>query len=196
MVAAAVTAPTRRHAGFLRGVAGPLLLAFALALPLRGGAATRLGDPFPALANRDVVNLAGGALPPLRGKVTLVDFWASWCAPCQASFPAMAALYREYASRGLQIVAISVDEKPAAAVAFWKRMAPPFITLHDRRQKLVETVVVPAMPTSYLLDRTGHVRYVHVGYHGEVAELRRQIEGLLGPATAAEPRDARPRTKD
>lgn len=103
----------------------------------------------------------------------------------------MAQLYQEYAPRGFQVVAISVDDKPAAAVAFWKRMAPPFTVLHDHDQKLVARVVVPTMPTSYLLDGEGRVRYVHAGFHGEVAELRKEIEQLLGGA-AAEQRDQKP----
>jgi thiol-disulfide isomerase/thioredoxin len=140
----------------------------------------KVGDTFPALSSSGLVNLAGGDIPVIGGKVTLVDFWASWCAPCKASFPAMAKLYGDYASRGLQIVAVSIDEKPAAAVAFWKKMSPPFIALHDRDQKLVQEVVVPTMPTSYLVDRDGHVRFVHAGFHGDVTELRKEIESLLG----------------
>jgi hypothetical protein len=58
-------------------------------------------------------------------------------------------------------------------------MSPPFVALHDHNQKLVEQVVVPTMPTSYLLDRTGHVRFVHAGFHGDLAELRKEIETLL-----------------
>lgn len=139
----------------------------------------KVGDTFPALADADLVNLAGGDIPSLAGKVTLVDFWASWCAPCKASFPAMAKLYHEDSGRGLQIVAISIDEKPAAATAFWKKMSPPFVALHDHTQKLVQEVVVPTMPTSYLVDRTGHVRYVHAGFHGDLAEVQKEIDALL-----------------
>jgi thiol-disulfide isomerase/thioredoxin len=139
----------------------------------------KVGDSFPALASSGLVNLGGDNVPDAAGKVTLVDFWASWCAPCKASFPAMAKLHEAYASRGLQILAVSIDEKPQAAVAFWKKMAPPFTALHDRDQKLVQQVLVPTMPTSYLLDRTGHVRFIHEGFHGDVDALRKEIESLL-----------------
>ena len=69
----------------------------------------------------------------------------------------------------------------AAAAGFVKKLSPPFATLHDREQKLVKQVVVPTMPTSYLLDRTGKVRFVHEGFHGEGSEkqLRKEIEMLL-----------------
>ena len=62
-----------------------------------------------------------------------------------------------------------------------KKLAPPFATLHDRTQTLVKQVVVPAMPTSYLIGRDGRVRFVHEGFHGETTdrELRQHIEALL-----------------
>lgn len=141
----------------------------------------KVGDTFPALAPAGVVVLAGGELPATAGKIVLVDFWASWCGPCKASFPAMAKLHAEFAARGLVIAAVSIDEKPAAAAGFVKKLAPPFAALHDRNQHLVKQAAVPAMPTSYLLDRTGKVRFMHEGFHGDATEkaLRREIEFLL-----------------
>ena len=93
----------------------------------------------------------------------------------------MARLHQDFTSRGFVVAAIGVDEKPAAAAAFARKLAPPFATLHDREQKLVKQVVVPTMPTSYLVGRDGRVRFVHSGFHGEVTEreLRKQIESLL-----------------
>ncbi len=147
----------------------------------------KVGDLFPSLANAGLVNLAGGDLPVTAGQVVLVDFWASWCAPCKASFPAMARLHQEFGGKGLVVTAVSVDEKPAAAAAFWKRLAPPFATLHDRELKLVKAVVVPTMPTSYLLAWDGRVRYVHRGFRGDSSEreLRQQIQTLLAEKTAS-----------
>jgi thiol-disulfide isomerase/thioredoxin len=138
----------------------------------------RVGDSFPTLAEQ---GLSGGELPSLKGKVALVDFWASWCAPCKASFPAFDRLNAEFASRGLVILAISVDEKPAAFTAFVKKYQPPFATLLDGGHKLVEALRVPAMPTSYLIGRDGRVRFLHAGFHGTATEqeLHSQIETLL-----------------
>ncbi len=145
-------------------------------------AETKVGDAFPSLTSAGLVALAGPEVPATESKVVLVDFWASWCAPCKASFPMMAKLHRDYAGRGLVIVAVGVDEKPAAAAAFAKKLAPPFPTMHDREQKLVQQVVVPTMPTSYLIGRDGRVRFIHQGFHGDSTdrELRKQIEALLG----------------
>jgi thiol-disulfide isomerase/thioredoxin len=137
------------------------------------------GDAFPPLSG--LASLSGGDVPALAGKVVLIDFWASWCAPCKASFSVMAKLHAAYEARGLQIVAVGIDEKPALATAFWKKMAPPFPGLHDREQTLVSKVGVPTMPTSYLLDRTGKVRFRHEGFRGDASEreLRQHIEALL-----------------
>lgn len=141
-------------------------------------AEVRPGDAFPSLS---AAGLVGGTLPAMDGKVVLVDFWASWCAPCKASFPAYARLDADYAARGLVIVAVSVDDREADYTAFVKRMHPPFATLLDRAHKLVSAVEVPAMPTSYLIGRDGKVRYVHQGFHSGSTEeeLHKQIEAAL-----------------
>jgi thiol-disulfide isomerase/thioredoxin len=142
-----------------------------------------VGDAFPRLIPSASLAPLGATsdVPETAGQVVLVDFWASWCAPCKASFPAMAKLHRDFAARGLVIAAISVDEKPAPALAFIRKFAPPFATLHDREQRLVKDVVVPTIPTSYLVGRDGRVRFVHRGFQGDATdrELRGQIEALL-----------------
>jgi len=158
-----------------------LLISVTWAALPRVHAQVKAGAVFPDLAAAGLVALTGGDVPERTGKVVLVDFWASWCAPCKASFPMLAKLHAEFAVRGLIVAGIGIDEKPAAAEAFVKKLAPPFPTLHDREQKLVRQVVVPAMPTSYLIGRDGRVRFVHEGFHGDRTEreLRQQIEALL-----------------
>ena len=163
------------HRRSLVQVAG-LVVAFATS----ARADVKVGDVFPDLSAAGVQALSGPELPSLAGKIVLVDFWASWCGPCKASFPMMAELYRDYVDRGVVIVAVGIDEKASAAVAFAKKMTPPFPTVHDREQKLVRTVVVPTMPTSYLIGRDGKVRFMHQGFHGDTArDVRREIESLL-----------------
>jgi thiol-disulfide isomerase/thioredoxin len=121
------------------------------------------------------------------GKVLIVDFWASWCAPCNASFPALSRLSEKYAGSGLIIVGVGVDDSPSAYSAFVARFKPPFATVHDSRHMLVSAVQVPTMPTSYVVDRAGRVRFIHEGYHGAQTEhaLAREIETLLGEKATA-----------
>jgi thiol-disulfide isomerase/thioredoxin len=154
----------------------------AAAAPLP--AQTAPGAPFPALA---AYGLTGGQLPATAGRVVIVDFWASWCAPCKASFPEYSRLQSVYAARGLVVVAVSVDDSAAAYDAFVAKMKPSFATVLDSKHALVSAVQVPTMPTSYLVDRAGKVRFLHAGFHGDrtVAELTKEIEALLSePAPA------------
>lgn len=122
-----------------------------------------------------------GTLPALAGRVVLVDFWASWCAPCKASFPHMDQLYREYAQRGLVVLGVSVDEDASAMRRFLEAVPVSFPTVRDRDQKLVALADVPTMPTSFLVDRKGLVRARHTGFQGEetMGKLRAEIEALL-----------------
>jgi len=163
-----------RLSSLLRGAGAAAVAALASALP----AQVTPGSAFPQL---EAAGLTGGSLPETAGKVVLVDFWASWCAPCKASFPVYSLLNAAYAGRGLVIVAVSVDESPSAYAAFVARLRPAFATLHDSKQMLVREVQVPTMPTSYLIDRSGRVRFMHPGFHGDHTEreLRKEIEALL-----------------
>jgi thiol-disulfide isomerase/thioredoxin len=148
-----------------------------LMLASQSRAEIKAGDSFPSLTGAGLE----GSPPATAGKIVLVDFWASWCAPCRASFPAYARLQADYASRGLVIVGVSVDESAADYAAFVRKFAPPFVTVRDGNQRLAAAVEIPGMPTSYLIDRSGKVRSMHEGFHsGETeAALRREIENLL-----------------
>jgi thiol-disulfide isomerase/thioredoxin len=172
-----LTAKISRLSVMVRAVGVCLLLALGLTGP-SARAEIKPGDLFPAM---DPTNLVGGALPATAGKVALVDFCASWCAPCKESFPFYAQLHADYAARGFVIIAVSVDQNPAAFDAFVKKMAPPFPTLRDKGQQLVSEVKVPAMPTCYLIGPDGRVRFVHQGFHGAGTgrDIRQEIDSLF-----------------
>ena len=148
------------------------LLAIVLAsVGLSASAAVHTGDRFPALPS--------GLAP--AGNVVLVDFWASWCAPCRASFPAYASIDSDFKARGLTVIGVSVDDKESAYEAFLQAMHPPFQTLRDKDHALVGTVQVPVMPSCYLIGRDGRVRFMHAGFHGESSDkqIREELESLL-----------------
>ncbi|MGZ8898543.1 MAG: TlpA disulfide reductase family protein [Limisphaerales bacterium] len=135
------------------------------------------GDVFPDLAAFGL----DGKLPELKGKIVLVDFFASWCPPCHESFPAMEQLHRSYAEKGLVILAISVDTKKADLERFLKKHLVSFPIVRDGTGKLAGTLKIPAMPTSFLIGRDGKIRSVHEGFHGEKTRNQyiSEIEDLL-----------------
>ncbi len=122
-----------------------------------------------------------GSIPDLKGKVVLVDFFASWCSPCKASFPVMQELHKTYGSKGLIIVAINVDDKKEDMKRFLTKHPVDFAIVRDATKKFVSTVKIPSLPSSFLLDRTGRIRTIHQGFRG--GETRQkyidEIESLL-----------------
>ena len=139
------------------------------------------GMKFPDLAASGLE----GALPDLAAaRVVIVDFWASWCGPCKQSFPVYDQLQREYGPKGVVIIAVSVDRTAADMEKFLRRLAPGFSVVRDAAQKLVAQVAVPTMPTAFVLDRHGVVRFVHAGFHGDRSrmEYARQLDTLLSEA--------------
>ena len=157
------------------------IIAFAMlavfSLTCLSFAELKKGDKLPDLSTYKLE----GAVPKLQGQVVLLDFWASWCDPCKASFPEMEKLHKAYAFRGLTILAVSVDEKRANMDRFLKANKVSFAAIRDAEQKLVAAADVQTMPTSFLIDRSGKVRFIHNGFRGEqtVKEYRQEIEQLL-----------------
>ena len=154
------------------------LLAVILGLGLPARAAIQVGDPFPDLA---AAGLAGKLPPDWRGKVVLVDFWASWCGPCAQSFPVMDELQKKFGPQGFVVVAVSVDENQADLDRFLQKHPVVFTVMHDVAQKLVAQTDIATMPGSFLLGRDGHVAYLHHGFAGEKTKKQyvREIETLL-----------------
>src|SRR5436190_820564 len=115
-------------------------------------------------------------LATFRGKVTLVNFWASWCDPCREEFPLMAALYRELDRKDFAIAAISDDVDAGKMLAFVRQFRPPFpILVGGGRMK--QTYHYRGLPYSVLLDRQGRVVERIFGFGGtdEFRELRETI---------------------
>ncbi len=115
-----------------------------------------------------------------KGKVVYVDFWASWCTPCRASFPFMADIAGVHGDE-LAIVAINVDEKRDDALAFLDDYETPFDIVFDHAGELATQYKVPGMPTSYLYDRDGQLIGKHVGFRKKDMEsIRQWIEQQVG----------------
>jgi len=125
-------------------------------------------------------------LEDYRGKVTLVNFWASWCEPCRAEFPHMAELYRETSRKDFDIAAISDDVSESQMRAFVKEFRPPFPILvgHGRMKAAYH---FRGLPYSVLLDRQGRVIERIFGFGGdqEFAHLRDIIAREIDADSAA-----------
>ena len=116
----------------------------------------------------------------LRGKVVIVDFWASWCAPCRQEFPVLERLHRTYAAQGLAVVGVSVDNDVANVRSFLRRTPAGFVIAHDPRKVAAARYGGTAMPSSYVVDRRGVVRHYHAGFRaGDAASLERVVQALL-----------------
>ncbi len=159
-----------------------LVIAFALSLAwhpaLARAGRLKAGDSFPELAK---FKLEGKVPQDLHGKVVLVDFWASWCGPCQASFPVLEELNKHYAAQGLVILAVSVDEKKSDMDDFLTKHPVSFAVVRDAGQSLVAAADISSMPTSFILDGEGRVRWLHNGFNGASTgkEYQKVIEELL-----------------
>ena len=123
-------------------VAAPFVLAPIASAVDVGGRAPEIGVN--ALNGRPV------RIASLRGKVVLVDFWASWCAPCRQEFPVLERLHRTYASQGLAIVGVSVDNDVANVRTFLRRNSASFLIAHDPRKVAAARYGGTAMPSSYI----------------------------------------------
>ena len=113
-------------------------------------------------------------------QVLLVDFWASWCAPCAHAFNFLNELSKEFKDQGLSIIAVNVDEEREEAVTFLKRHPLDVIVAIDTRGDCATAFDLPGMPSSFLIDRQGVIQFVHHGFRPIVAqEIRVEIERLL-----------------
>jgi len=117
------------------------------------------------------------SLSSLRGKVVLLDFWASWCAPCQEELPLLDDLARRLKSKNIEVVGLSIDESKADATEFLKRKSHWTLTLgHDPEQKTADQFKPPKMPTSYVIDRKGVVRHMNAGFErGDLKKIEDQL---------------------
>ena len=116
-----------------------------------------------------------------RGKVTLVNIWATWCVPCKVEMPAMERLYDSLAPRGFAIAAVSIDEgSPDDVRAFGQELGLSFDLLQDRSTRIQQTYQTTGVPESFLLDRRGVIVKRIIGAHDWSSPANRAlVERLL-----------------
>jgi len=164
----------RRAAAALLSVA--LLLACA---PPEHRSRVRPGEPAPRF---DLQDLAGGrlALQDLRGRVVLVDFWATYCASCKDSIPFFRKLHKEFHQAGLVVLGVSIDERTEHLRGFVSEAAMPYRVLLDREQAAARAYGITGVPESFLIGRDGIVRGTWVGFSPEDArQIRMEVRAAL-----------------
>jgi thiol-disulfide isomerase/thioredoxin len=122
-------------------------------------------------------------LSEFRGKTVLLDFWATWCAPCLSSLPIYDTWQAELAPRGLVILAVSVDDEDINIRNFVKKVATNLTILRDKGGRVAETFDLPTMPTAFLIGPDGRIRWRHEGFASHrMAGLKEKIlHALVGP---------------
>lgn len=120
------------------------------------------------------------ALSRFRGKVLLINFWATWCAPCRVEIPEFSALYRKYRERGLVILGVSVDDPVPRLASFVARLGVTYpVLVGAQRHDFLDAYGPPAgFPTSLLISRQGKVCAQYTG-PAEREQLEQRIRALL-----------------
>lgn len=103
-------------------------------------------------------------LGQFRGRVVVVDFWASWCQPCRRSIPWLNEMWARYGKQGLVVIGVNVDAKQSDAARFLREIPAEFRILYDPDGQLAERYHVPGMPASFVYDRAGHLAEQHLGF--------------------------------
>jgi thiol-disulfide isomerase/thioredoxin len=121
-------------------------------------------------------------LSDYRGRVILLDFWASWCKPCKEEFPFLIETDKHFNSRGLTILTVNIDKNIKNVRQFISGLETPpaFPVILDDKAGIPPLYKLEGMPTTILIDRNGLIRYIHVGFKSDKkAEYLEQIKTLL-----------------
>ncbi|HEY7142307.1 MAG TPA: TlpA disulfide reductase family protein [Methylomirabilota bacterium] len=138
-------------------------------------------------ADLELLDLSGRSvrLHDLRGRVVLLNFWATWCAPCREEMPALETLGRELGPRGLAVVGVNFKESKAQVEAFIREHKLAFAMLLDSQGRVAERYQVFALPVTYLVDRRGMVVGTVLGTRDWVGSDARAYLGQLLAAPEA-----------
>jgi peroxiredoxin len=142
-----------------------------------------LGNPAPDF-RVDALQGSRGAvsLRALRGNVVVLDFWGTYCGPCKVSFPKLQGLHAKYSASGLHVVGISEDEPDDRdkISTFAATYGAKFAIAWDRDKTIARIYKPETMPSTFVIDRKGVVRYAHVGFRdGDEVQIEREVQELL-----------------
>jgi peroxiredoxin len=163
----------------LSSIRRPLLALLAAAAPWVAAAPLAPTAPAPdfTLRTLDGQKLRLGEQ---RGRVVLVNFWATWCGPCRQEMPHLNKLYEKYKSSGFVLLGVNVDDDTRQAAGVADKLGVKYPVLPDADKRVSRQYDLSAMPSTVLIDRDGKVRYLHRGYQsGYEDTYDKQIRELL-----------------
>jgi len=171
----------RRHARrvLLTSLGASALFGALVTTAQRARAAVAPSMPAPDFTLRSA---EGGnlRLAEQRGRVVMVNFWATWCGPCKVEMPHLNRLYEKYKSAGFVLLGINIDEDPRQAMALATRLGLKFPVLFDTDKAVSRRYALDSMPGTVLIDRDGKVRHVHRGYREGVEDTyEAQVRALV-----------------
>lgn len=140
------------------------------------------GDATGAAPAFTLTSLSGqpGALNQYKGQVVMLNFWATWCGPCQQEMPLLDQMYKKYKPAGFTLIGVNVDKEAAAVKELLARKPVTFPVLLDPANQVSKAYHVDEMPSSVIIDRKGQIRYIHRGYRpGDENEYQDRIRQLI-----------------
>lgn len=147
-----------------------------------GSAPTMAGDAVAPATEFSLTSLAGQpvTLSQFKGNVVLVNFWATWCGPCQQEMPLLDQMYKKYKPAGFTLLGVNVDKEAPPVKELLARKPVSFPVLLDPENAVSRAYKVADMPSSVIIDRKGNVRYIHRGYRpGDENEYQDRIRQLI-----------------
>jgi peroxiredoxin len=153
----------------------------AMAAIVLGSAASAAdsGGPAPPFSLSSVSG-EPSTLSQFKGQVVMVNFWATWCGPCQQEMPLLDQMYKKYKPAGFTLIGVNVDKEAPAVKELLARKPVSFPVLLDPANQVSKAYHVDEMPSSVIIDRKGAIRYIHRGYKpGDENDYQDRIRQLI-----------------
>ena len=166
-----------RREGFSYTIAVAIMLGTLLSVTLV--MANKSNQPAPDFTLKSLTG-ENIKLSEMRGRVVLVNFWATWCAPCKEELPFFNQLYKKYRKTGLEILGVNIDKSSRKAADFSSSLGLEFPILLDPSGTVSSKYHITSMPSTIVVGKDGTIRYVHRGYlPGDPKRYNKEIRALL-----------------